>query len=202
MAINIEWQSIPPRKDSTDSKPRLFPRIANAGVVDNNELANMLAKHSGLSKGTVLCVLEDLPDIIASLLHEGKEVELSSLGRFRLSLGTTTALTNETSNTSKVIHVRGVKFQSSEALLQSVGKPSFHITNRHATIITPSVADLLPRLEEFMQQHSVFTSSVFAQYFHFKHSVALERLKELVDMGKIKRVGNARATKYVKNEDA
>ena len=202
MAINIEWNIVPSRKDNSDGKPSLFPRIVNAGVVDNNELAEILANRSHLSKGTVLCVLDDLPDVIASLLCEGKKVDVSSLGRFRLSLGTEAVVTTEKSNTTRGIHVRGVNFQPSGDLLQSVGKPSFRINDRRATIVKYSATDLLPRLKEFMQQHTVFTSSEFAQLFHFKRSTALLRLKELTDMGEIKKIGNGKDTRYAKKENA
>ena len=202
MAINIEWHTVPSRKDNSDGKSRLFPRIVNAGVVDNNELAEILANRSHLSKGTVLCVLDDLSDAIASLLCEGKKVDVSSLGRFRLSLGTEAVVTTEESNTTRGIHVRGVKFQPSGDLLQSIGKPSFRINDRRATIVKYSATDLLPRLKEFMQQHTVFTSSEFAQLFHFKRSTALVRLKELTDMGEIKKIGNGKDTRYAKKENA
>ena len=52
MAIDIEWQSMPPSKNSTDNKPRLFPRIVNKEVVDDNELATFLATHSNVQKIT------------------------------------------------------------------------------------------------------------------------------------------------------
>lgn len=200
MAIDIEWQSMPPHKNSTDNKPRLFPRIVNTEVVDDNELASRLATHSNLSRGAVLHVLEDLSDVIASLLREGKEIDLSSLGRLRLSLGTEVAVTPETSNTTQGIHVRGINFQPSDTLLQAIGKPSFRLTARNAAIVAASATDLLPRLKVFMQSHPTFTSSEFAQHFNLKRSTAATRLNELIEMGEIRRVGEGKDTKYVQKK--
>ena len=200
MAIDIEWQSVPRRKNSTDNKPRLFPRIVNKEVVDDNELATLLATHSNLSRGTVLHVLEDLSDVIASLLREGKEINLSSLGRLHLSLGTENAVTIETSNTTQSIRVRGINFQPSDTLLQAVGKPSFRLTARNAAIVVASTTTLLPQLRVFMQSHSSFTSSEFAQHFNLKRSTAVTKLNELIKMGEIRREGHAADTRYVQNK--
>lgn len=201
MAIDIEWQSMPPRKNSTDDRLRLFPRIVNAEVVEDNELASMLAAHSKLSKGTVLHVLEDLSDVIASLLCEGKEIDLSSIGHLRLSLGTKAVVTPKTSNTTQGIYVRGINFQPSDTLLQAVGKPSFRLTVRNAAIVAASVADLLPRLKVFMQFHPTFTSSEFSKQFNLKRSTAAARLNELIEMGEIRREGYGKDTRYVQNKN-
>ena len=88
MAIDIEWQVKPPTKKGETNQPQLFPRIVNADVVGDAELADKIAAHSGLSRGVVTNVLEDLADVLTTMMHEGKEVSLSSIGRFRLSIGT------------------------------------------------------------------------------------------------------------------
>ena len=151
MAIDIEWQSMPPSKNNADNRLRLFLRIVNAEEIDDNEVASLLAAHSNLSRDAVLHVLEDLSDVVASLLRKGKEINLSSLGRLRLSLGTETAVTPDTSNTTQGVRVRGINLQPNDTLLQTVGKPSFRTTARNADIVAASAADLLPRLKVFMQ---------------------------------------------------
>ena len=74
MAIDIEWQVKPPTKKGETNQPQLFPRIVNADVVGDAELADKIAAHSGLSRGVVTNVLEDLADVLATMMHEGKEV--------------------------------------------------------------------------------------------------------------------------------
>ena len=96
MAIDIEWQVKPPTKKSETNQPQLFPRIVNADVVGDAELADKIAAHSGLSRGVVTNVLEDLADVLATMMHEGKEVSLSSIGRFRLSIGTDADISPDT----------------------------------------------------------------------------------------------------------
>lgn len=74
MAIDIEWQVKPPTKKGETNQPQLFPRIVNADVVGDAELADKIAAHSGLSRGVVTNVLEDFADVLATMMHEGKEV--------------------------------------------------------------------------------------------------------------------------------
>ena len=200
MAIDIEWQIMPPQKNASDSKPHLFPRILNTEVTDSTELAKRLAAHNGLSKGAVESVLEDLGDIMASLLAEGKEISIPSLGRFRLSVGTDLPVTPATPLNTRAVSVRGIRFQPAEALLQSVGKPVFRLVARNATPIAPSSADLIARLSLFMQSHPSFTSTEFAQHFHLKRSTAFYRLNELIKKGLIRREGYGTDIKYTKGE--
>ena len=68
MAIDIEWQVKPPTKKGETNQPQLFPRIVNADVVGDAELADKIASHSGLSRGVVTNVLEDLANMKRLLL--------------------------------------------------------------------------------------------------------------------------------------
>ena len=198
MAIDIEWQTMPPQKEADEGKPRLFPRITNTEVIDDVELANRMATHSGLTKGAVMCVLEDLGNMMAQLLAEGKEINLPSVGSFRLSIGTDVPVTTETHSSMRHVSVRGINFKPSSNLLQSVGTPTFRRGPHNSTTIATSAATLLPMLDTFLQSHPTFTSSEFAKNFHLKRSTAIERLNQLIEMGAIKREGSNKDTKYRK----
>lgn len=199
MAIDIEWQVRPPQKDSSDTKPRLFPRATGAGVIDEEELAQRISAYGSLSRGTVASVLDDLADVLASLLGEGKEICLPSLGRFRLSIESTTPTYPDTKGSLRNIRVRGVNFQPSEALMQSIGHPSFRLAPRATAIVSTSATDLASQLDLFTQSHPTFSSSEFAQHFHLKRTTAISRLNELARMGVIGRAGSGRHTRYTKN---
>ena len=138
MAIDIEWQVKPPTKKGETNQPQLFPRIVNADVVGDAELADKIAAHSGLSRGVVTNVLEDLADVLATMMHEGKEVSLSSIGRFRLSIGTDADISPDTVNSTRKICVRGINFQPSDTLLNAIANPSFRQVARNASVVAPS----------------------------------------------------------------
>lgn len=198
MAIDIEWQAKPALQQGDGDKPKLFPRKANVEVVDENLVAKKLAAHSGMSMGVALDVLEDMGAIIAGLLREGKDVNISSLGRFSLSIGCDEEVYSDTKNSIQKVAVRGVRFQANKYLMDTVGEPTFREVARNAAIIATSVEELIPLLDEYFKTHSHITRAEFESAFNLKRATATLRLKELTNMGVIKQEGAGKDTKYIK----
>lgn len=198
MAIDIEWQIKPPHKNDNGDKPKLFPRKANVEVADENLVAKKLAAHSGMSMGVALDVLEDMGTIIAGLLRDGKDVNISSLGRFQLSIGCDEEVYSDTKNSIQKVAVRGVRFQANKYLMDTVGEPTFREVARNAAIIATSVEELIPLLDEYFKTHSHITRAEFESAFNLKRATATLRLKELTNMGVIKQEGAGKDTKYIK----
>lgn len=198
MAIDIEWQIKPPHKNDNGDKPKLFPRKANVEVVDENLVAKKLAAHSGMSMGVALDVLEDMGAIIAGLLRDGKDVNISSLGRFQLSIGCDEDVYSDTKNSIQKVAVRGVRFQANKYLMDTVGEPTFREVARNAAIVATSAQELVPLLDEYFKTHSHITRAEFESAFNLKRATATLRLKELTNMGVIKQEGAGKDTKYIK----
>ena len=195
MAIDIEWQIRPPHKNDSGDKPKLFPRKAKVDVADENLLAKKLAAHSGISTGVALAVLEDMGEIMGELLREGKDINISSLGRFSLSIGCDEDVYSDTKNSQQKVAVRGVRFQANKELMEVVGEPTFREVARNADIVATS-AD--PLLNEYFKTHSYITRAEFESRFNLKRTTAFTRLKELEEMGVIKQEGAGKDTKYIK----
>lgn len=198
MAIDIEWQIKPPHKNDNGDKPKLFPRKANVDVADENLVAKRLAAHSGMSMGVALDVLEDMGEIIAGLLRDGKDVNISSLGRFSLSIGCDEDVYSDTKNSIQKVAVRGVRFQANKYLMDTVGEPTFREVARNAAIVATSTQELVPLLDEYFKTHSHITRAEFENAFNLKRATATLRLKELTNMGVIKQEGAGKDTKYIK----
>ena len=198
MAIDIEWQAKPALQQGDGDKPKLFPRKANVEVADENLVAKRLAAHSGMSMGVALDVLEDMGAIIAGLLRDGKDVNISSLGRFQLSIGCDEEVYSDTKNSIQKVAVRGVRFQANKELMEVVGEPTFREVARNAAIIATSVEELIPLLDEYFKTHSHITRAEFESRFNLKRTTAFTRLKELEEMGIIKQEGAGKDTKYIK----
>ena len=49
MAINIEWQIMPPNKKKGADKPLMYPRITDSEVIDVHQLAKRMADSGALS---------------------------------------------------------------------------------------------------------------------------------------------------------
>lgn len=198
MAIDIEWQIRPPHKNDSGDKPKLFPRKAKVDVADENLLAKKLAAHSGISTGVALAVLEDVGEIMGELLREGKDINISSLGRFSLSIGCDEDVYSDTKNSQQKVAVRGVRFQANKELMEVVGEPTFREVARNADIVATSADALIPLLNEYFKTHSYITRAEFESRFNLKRTTAFTRLKELEEMGVIKQEGAGKDTKYIK----
>lgn len=198
MAIDIEWQIKPPHKNDNGDKPKLFPRKAKVDVADEKLLAKKLAAHSGISTGVALAVLEDMGEIMGELLQEGKDINISSLGRFSLSIGCDEDVYSDTKNSKQKVAVRGVRFQANKELMEVVGEPTFREVARNAAIVATSAQELIPLLDEYFKTHSHITRAEFESAFNLKRATATLRLKELTNMGVIKQEGAGKDTKYIK----
>lgn len=198
MAIDIEWQIRPPHKNDSGDKPKLFPRKAKVDVADENLVAKKLAAHSGISTGIALAVLEDMGEIMGELLREGKDINISSLGRFSLSIGCDEDVYSDTKNSKQKVAVRGVRFQANKELMEVVGEPTFREVARNADIVATPADALIPLLDEYFKTHFHITRAEFESAFNLKRATATLRLKELTNMGVIKQEGAGKDTKYIK----
>ena len=198
MAINIEWQVKPPGKH--DSKPQMFPRITDSEIVNEQQLAELVASHGTLSRGNVKTALNDLAEVMAGLLKEGKTISIPSLGSFKLSIGTDSEIPPDSDRRMQSIIVRGVNFQPDQELLDAIGKPTFLWKPTTGVAIAPTLEQIIPQLLTYFNAHDSITRDEFERIFGLKRTTAYMRLKELVKMGVIVAVGNGRERKYVRKQ--
>ena len=196
MAINIEWQVKPPGKH--DSKPQMFPRITDSEIVNEQQLAELMASHGTLSRGNAKAALNDLAEVMADLLKEGKTISIPSLGSFKLSIGTDSEIRPDSDRRMQSIIVRGVNFQPAQELIDAIGKPSFLWKPTTGVAIAPTADQLIPQLLTYFKTHNSITREEFERIFGLKRTTAYMRLKELKEMGVIQAVGNGRERKYVR----
>ena len=198
MAINIEWQVKPPGKH--DSKPQMFPRITDSEIVNEQQLAELVASHGTLSRGNIKTALNDLAEVMAGLLKEGKTISIPSLGSFKLSIGTDSEIPPDSDRRMQSIIVRGVNFQPDQELLDAIGKPTFLWKPTTGVAIAPTLEQIIPQLLIYFNAHDSITRDEFERIFGLKRTTAYMRLKELVKMGVIQAIGNGRERKYVRKQ--
>ena len=198
MAINIEWQVKPPGKH--DSKPQMFPRITDSEIVNEQQLAELVASHGTLSRGNIKTALNDLAEVMAGLLKEGKTISIPSLGSFKLSIGTDSEIPPDSDRRMQNIIVRGVNFQPDQELLDAIGKPTFLWKPTTGVAIAPTLEQIIPQLLTYFNAHDSITRDEFERIFGLKRTTAYMRLKELVKMGVIQAIGNGRERKYVRKQ--
>ena len=195
MPINIEWQINPSVKK--EEKLRLFPRIIDSEIIGEQQLAELMASHGSLSRGNVKTALDDLADVMADLLREGKTIDIPRLGSFKLSIGTDAEIHPDSDRRMKSIVVKGVNFQPAQEFMDAIGKPSFQWRPTTEVAIAPSADHIVPRLAKYFQTHDSITRAEFERTFGLKRTTAYSRLKELEEMGVIQAVGNGKDTMYI-----
>lgn len=195
MAINIEWQVKPPSKN--EDKPLMFPRITDSEIVNERQLADLMASLGSLSRGNAKSALGDMAEVMADLLREGKTINIPSLGSFKLSIGTDSEIRPDSDRRMQSIVVRGVNFQPDQELMDAIGKPTFLWKPTTGVAIAPTADQLIPQLLTYFKTHDSITRDEFERTFGLKRTTAYMRLKELEKKGVIHAVGGGRERKYV-----
>lgn len=199
MAINIEWQVKPPTQgNEKEEKPKMFPRITDSEIVNEQQLAELMAAHGSLSRGNAKTALNDLAEVVSDQLREGKTINIPLFGSFKLSIGTDSEICPDSDRRMQSIVVRGVNFQPTQEFMDAIGNPTFQWKPTTGVAIAPTVSQLIPQLNDYFQKHDSITREVFERTFGLKRTTAYKRLKELIDKGVIEAVGSGRETKYVR----
>ena len=196
MAINIEWQVKPPSKN--EDKPLMFPRITDSKIVNEQQLAELMASHGTLSRGNAKAALGDLAEVMADLLREGKTVNIPMFGSFKLSIGTDSEIRPDSDRRMQSIVVRGVNFQPDQEFMDAIGRPTYLWRPTTGVAIAPTADKLIPQLLTYFKTHDSITREEFERTFGLKRTTAYMRLKELEKKGVIQAVGNGRERKYVR----
>lgn len=196
MAINIEWQVKPPSKN--EDKPLMFPRITDSIIVNEQQLAELIASHGTLSRGNAKAALGDLAEVMADLLREGKTVNIPMFGSFKLSIGTDSEIRPDSDRRMQSIVVRGVNFQPDQEFMDAIGKPTFQWKPTTGVAIAPTLEQLIPQLLIYFKTHDSITRKEFERTFGLKRTTAYMRLNDLIDKGVIEAVGSGRERRYVK----
>ena len=196
MAINIEWQALPNQTSSITDKPLLYPRLTENETINMTSFCEKVAKYSSLTKGAVTTLIYDMAEVIAKLLHEGKTIDLEDFGAFKLSIGTDANITPDIPYDKRPVMIRGINFQPSKTLMDTIGIPNFRTIPRNARLTTMSQEQLQERLLEYFKIHDHITRSQFEKLCQLKRATACVRLKKLVDSGFLMKIGTNRDTKY------
>ena len=87
VSFNELTQKMPlPSKENDENAPRLYPKLIPYQTVSFNELTQKIVAHSGLTKGNVLAVMDEIEHWATQLLSEGRRVQIGNIGTLSVSL--------------------------------------------------------------------------------------------------------------------
>ncbi|HJC98653.1 MAG TPA: HU family DNA-binding protein [Candidatus Phocaeicola merdavium] len=94
-----------PSANSEEKPPRLYPKIVSKGTVTFEKLTEKIANHSGLSKGTILAVMDEIEYWTSQLLSDGYRVQIGNIGTASVSLKANTEVYDPSD-----IHAQSIQF--------------------------------------------------------------------------------------------
>ena len=94
-----------PPSDTDGNSQRLYPRIVSKGTVTFKDLTEKIANHSGLSKGTILAVMDEIEYWTSQLLSDGYRVQIGNIGTASVSLKANTEVYDPSD-----IHAQSIQF--------------------------------------------------------------------------------------------
>ena len=94
-----------PPSNTDENSQRLYPRIVSKGTVTFKDLTEKIANHSGLSKGTILAVMDEIEYWTSQLLSDGYRVQIGNIGTASVSLKANTEVYDPSD-----IHAQSIQF--------------------------------------------------------------------------------------------
>ena len=106
----------------SDGKKKCYYRIHSKGRLTLNDFADQIAHPgSGLSKGSVIHVIESLIDNISNTLSKGYSVSIDGLGCFKatIALKESNDSSDATEKNAASLKINNIKFRASKELIKS-----------------------------------------------------------------------------------
>lgn len=192
-----------PPSGADESSPRLYPRIVSKGTVTFDKLTEQIASHSGLSKGTILAVMDEIEYWAAQFLSDGYRVQIGNIGTASVSLKANTEVYDPSG-----VHAQSVRFgkvrltASKKFTKQCYGKvlraPAGQKILRNPKVY--SEAERLSLLQSHLESHSFITLKAYGELTGLPKTTAWRDLDKWVKAHLIGIEGRAPHRVYVKRK--
>ena len=104
MSVLYDFMPLP-SKENNENALRLYPKLIPYQTVSFNELTQKIAAHSGLTKGNVLAVMDEIEHWATQLLSEGRRVQIGNIGTLSVSLKADTEVYDKSE-----VHAQSIRF--------------------------------------------------------------------------------------------
>ncbi|GFH99726.1 HU family DNA-binding protein [uncultured Phocaeicola sp.] len=103
----------------TAEENTLYPKLVVAGTKDLEDIANEIAKRSGIKAGTVIGLFWDLESLFTEYLADGYNVKLGEIGTLSATL-TCRKVTDKKEIRAASIHFDSVKFKPTRQFVKEI----------------------------------------------------------------------------------
>jgi len=194
MAIKYDLYQIP-SQTGEEEKARLHARVVTKDTVSTEKLAKQIEYSSSLTESDVRAVVSSLSNRILAALAQGSRVHIEGLGYFQLGITCTDQINK------KEARAHMVKFKTIHFLPEKSVKEKFrNVKFERSTLKIHSRNNSLQEIEEILKayftQHDFISRASFQDICGLTKSTALNRINQLIEKGKLTKVGIHRFPLY------
>lgn len=184
-----------PNPKGDGKRQPLHARIVPKGTVRTQEIAEEIADGSGYSTGTTKGMLDALAKAIARNLRQGYTVELEELGSFSVSLKCRPVMEQKELR-SWSVHFGNIHFKGSKKMKDRIKSIDLERDSEaKATRYAPEQRK--GRMLLTLKERDFFTAAQYMRLNGCNRSTAARDIKEMIEAGKIKKLGYGKAVLYV-----
>ena len=203
MSALYDFLPVPP-KGNDESGSHLYPKLRPYKTVSFDELTEKIASHSGLTKGNILAVMEEIENWTKQLLSEGYRVQIGNIGTVSASLKADAEVYDKGD-----IHAQSIRFDkvkvtvSKQFSKQCSGKvlraPSGKKFRQSSCTYTEE--ERLALLQSYLESHDYITRAEYGALTGLLKYKAWQDLDKWVKAHLIDIKGRAPHRVYVKRKD-
>ena len=202
MSALYDFLPVPP-KGNDESGSHLYPKLRPYKTVSFDELTEKIASHSGLTKGNILAVMEEIENWTKQLLSEGYRVQIGNIGTVSASLKADAEVYDK-----EDIHAQSIRFDkvrvtvSKQFSKQCCGKvlraPSWKKFQQSSCTYTEE--ERLALLQSYLESHDYITRAEYGALTGLLKYKAWQDLDKWVKAHLIDIKGRAPHRVYVKRK--
>lgn len=202
MSALYDFLPVPP-KGNDESGSHLYPKLRPYKTVSFDEVTEKIASHSGLTKGNILAVMEEIEYWTKQLLSDGYRVQIGNIGTASVSLKADAEVYDK-----EDIHAQSIRFDkvrvtvSKQFSKQCCGKvlraPSWKKFKQSSSRYTEE--ERFGMLQAYLEEHPYITRAEYGELTGLLRNKAWQDLDKWVKAHLIDIKGRAPHRVYVKRK--
>lgn len=198
MAAEYALFKNPPRKGSTE-EPLLHARIVPGRVIRLDRIAKEISSFSSFSSADIKGLLQAFSDQLVEHLEAGDEIDLEGFGHFNISLSCP-KISHAREVRAEDIRFKSVNFRCSKKITSRL--ETMCVRRKEGTSAPPLYTPVQRKaniLRHLTEEHTLMSSDCMRINACTRY-MALKDLKELLEEGKINKIGKRKITIYMLKE--
>lgn len=203
MSALYDFLPVPP-KGNDESGSHLYPKLRPYKTVSFDELTEKIASHSGLTKGNILAVMEEIEYWTKQLLSEGYRVQIGNIGTVSASLKADAEVYDKGDIHAQSIRFDKVKVTVSKQFSKQCGGKVLRAPSGkkfRQSSCTYTEEERLALLQSYLENHDYITRAEYGALTGLLKYKAWQDLDKWVKAHLIDIKGRAPHRVYVKRKD-